>query len=88
MKHQPKAKAELLAEAKILEEMRGEWTLAHAAAFCNRSSAYLARSECPKHRRLQQGGVKGKTSVVCLPAEVRAWWAKQDADPINAREVA
>lgn len=69
-------RAELLHEAKLLEELGAEWLPAHAAAFCNRSTSFLRRSSCPKVLKHGQG-VKGKTSVVYLPADVRAWNAAQ-----------
>ena len=72
-------RAELLREAKALEDMGGEWSLAHAAAFCMRSVSYLTRSDCPKHYKKGQG-VKGKRIVVLVPAEVRAWWAQQNVE--------
>lgn len=77
-------KAALLAEAKILEDMRGDWTLAHGAAFANCSVSYLTRSECPKHYRTLNG-VKGKRQPYLVPAEVRAWDASRK---INENEAA
>jgi hypothetical protein len=70
----PDRKASLLAEAKILEEMGGDWTLAHGAAFERCSVGYLTRSDCPKHYR-RLNGEKGKLQPYLIPAEVRAWGA-------------
>lgn len=70
------SKADLLAEAKILEEMRGDWTVEHAAAFARCSASYLTRSDCPKHYRTLNG-VKGKLQPFLIPAEVRAWDASR-----------
>lgn len=72
-----KSTAHLLAEAKLLEEMAGDWTLAHAAAFCRCSVSYLNRSDCPKHYR-RLNGEKGKVQPFCKPAEVRQWDAARE----------
>lgn len=66
------SRAQLLAEAKALEDMGGDWTLAHAAAFARCSVTFLVRSDCPKHQR-RLNGVKGKLQPYLVPAEVRAW---------------
>jgi hypothetical protein len=65
-------KAALLAEAHLLEEMRGDWDLAHGAAYARCSVSYLIRSDCPKHYR-RLNGTKGKLQPYLIPSEVRAW---------------
>lgn len=65
-------KAEILGEAKVLEEMGGEWLPAHAAAFCNVSASFLRRSSCPKLLKAMSG-ITGNHRVTYKPADVRAW---------------
>lgn len=65
-------RVKLLAEAKLLEDMAGDWSLAHGAAYARCSVDYLTRSDCPKHYR-RLNGTKGKLQPYLIPAEVRAW---------------
>lgn len=73
-----KTRAELLAEAHLLEQMQGEWTVAHVAAFCTVSESFIYRCDCPRIEKEGVRGIKGKTMPRFNPAEVRAWNATRN----------
>lgn len=68
-----KSRTELLQEALLLEQMGGEWTMAHAAAFCMCSESFLYRSSCVKLKKKGDRDIAGKPMIRLLPADVRAW---------------
>lgn len=73
MSAQKKSRTELLQEALLLEQMNGEWTIAHAAAFCMCSETFIYRSSCVKLKKDGDRNIAGKSMIRLLPADVRSW---------------
>jgi len=75
----------LLQEAAALEQLGGEWSVEHVAAFCLVSVSSIYRSDCPRIEKSGPRAIHGRSIIRFDPKAVRVWNAsrtKHSADKV------